>query len=1007
MRLHRLAVTAFGPFAGTESVDFDGLATAGLYLLCGPTGAGKTSVLDAVVFALYGAVPGVRHGAARLRSDHAAADVPTEVSLELTLRGRRLRIVRRPGWERAKRRGVGTTREQPSVRVELVGADGAASVLSTRLDEAGQLLRDELGMNLEQFCQVVLLPQGRFADFLRADADSRRTILQSLFATDRFTAVETELAERRRASAREVESAQHELSRLLSRVSQASGSAHEPPAAAVGDESACSTWVQELAAGALREADRCIERAAEAERARERASTEHDLVALAAQRRAGATALAARRDALVAGATGRRSAQSSMTRARRAAVLLSPLRAVDDAAAELSRATAAERVARGELPHDVAELPRALLATLARASRDEVAVLEALRPLVGQAHEADLRAGSAARAVHQLQQELRELSRLLTEVPDALVAARSARDAARDAASRTASTAAALAGLERQVAHAGSRDALERQLGPAAAEAAVARDRTAAAHEAWLDLRERRLTAMAAELAGSLTTGAPCPVCGSCEHPAPAVTSSAVTATEEKRAHEVYERACQEQVEREAVVARLAEQTAAARGAAGPLPLAQLDLDLERARAEQAVLISTAIRCDDCDAQVARLESSLLSCSARDRVVRQELTAALAELGSAQEASTLAARRLGEACGDDATLDARVLRLTTLAAFLERASWCAEAAERCAAAHAVAQASCREACNAAGFDGPDAARTAVLSASELQSLEASALAYDAEVAVVTERLAEFEQCGDSPDDVLSLAPPHVDEARRALAEATSQLRRAAEDTALAKHRSDDLAALVSEVETRSAAMRPLHEQHGVIASLASLAEGSGDNSLRMRLSAYVLAARLEQVAEAASERLLRMSSGRYALVHTDAGSGGRGRAGLGLLVTDAWTGLSRDPATLSGGEAFCASLALALGLADVVCAEAGGAVMETLFVDEGFGSLDEDALEDVMDVLDGLREGGKVVGVVSHVGELRARIPTQLLIAKTRAGSRIERQPEASPSPAAAREAAA
>ena len=150
----------------------------------------------------------------------------------------------------------------------------------------------------------------------------------------------------------------------------------------------------------------------------------------------------------------------------------------------------------------------------------------------------------------------------------------------------------------------------------------------------------------------------------------------------------------------------------------------------------------------------------------------------------------------------------------------------------------------------------------------------------------------------------------------------------------------------------------------------------------MTLSAFVLAARLEEVAEAASQRLLTMTAGRYSLAHTDARRGGGGRSGLGLLACDSWTGLERDTSTLSGGETFLASLALALGLADVVTVEAAGVTIEALFVDEGFGSLDEDTLEEVMNVLDGLREGGRMVGIVSHVSELRQRIPAQIHVRK-------------------------
>jgi DNA repair protein SbcC/Rad50 len=153
----------------------------------------------------------------------------------------------------------------------------------------------------------------------------------------------------------------------------------------------------------------------------------------------------------------------------------------------------------------------------------------------------------------------------------------------------------------------------------------------------------------------------------------------------------------------------------------------------------------------------------------------------------------------------------------------------------------------------------------------------------------------------------------------------------------------------------------------------------------------VLAARLEEVAAAASHRLLRMTAGRYSLVHTDSRRGG-GRSGLGLLACDAWTGADRDTSTLSGGETFMASLALALGLADVVTEEAGGTRIEALFVDEGFGSLDEETLEEVMNVLDGLREGGRCVGIVSHVSELRQRIPAQVRVRKGHSGSTVSVQ---------------
>ncbi|PWS52805.1 SMC family ATPase, partial [Streptomyces sp. FT05W] len=205
----------------------------------------------------------------------------------------------------------------------------------------------------------------------------------------------------------------------------------------------------------------------------------------------------------------------------------------------------------------------------------------------------------------------------------------------------------------------------------------------------------------------------------------------------------------------------------------------------------------------------------------------------------------------------------------------------------------------------------------------------------------------------------------------------------------AQERSAELGRLSRRTEEEVRALGPVRQEYERVARLAGLTAGtSADNERKMRLEAYVLAARLEQVAAAATIRLQRMSGGRYTLVHSDDRSGGR-RAGLGLHVVDSWTGRERDTATLSGGETFFASLALALGLADVVTDEAGGVRLDTLFIDEGFGSLDEQTLDEVLDVLDSLRERDRSVGIVSHVGDLRRRIPAQLEVVKERHGSAV------------------
>ncbi|MCU7821836.1 SMC family ATPase, partial [Kitasatospora sp. DSM 101779] len=255
MRLHRLTLTAFGPFAGTEEVDFDRLASTGLFLLRGATGAGKSSVLDAVCYALYGEVPGARRGNP-LRSDHAAAGLLTEVRLDLTLGGRRLEITRSPEQQRPKLRGTGTTTEKAQTLLREWAADtgdGTAGwrAVSRSHQEAGEEIRRLVGMSREQFCQVVLLPQGDFARFLRADTKQRAELLGRLFDTQRFGQVERWLAERRLRQEAAVRDGRRRLRDLAARAAEATGAGGEPAEEWVPAEDGSAASAADLVDGVL------------------------------------------------------------------------------------------------------------------------------------------------------------------------------------------------------------------------------------------------------------------------------------------------------------------------------------------------------------------------------------------------------------------------------------------------------------------------------------------------------------------------------------------------------------------------------------------------------------------------------------------------------------------------------------------------------------------------------------------------------------------------------------
>ena len=243
MRLHRLELSAFLAFPGREVVDFDDLGEAGLFLLHGRTGAGKTSLLDAVCFALYGDVPGARSGGARLRSDHAGPEARTEVVLEATLRGRRVRVTRAPEQERRKRRGDGVTTDPHAVSVVRIEDDGTETVLATRHDEATRELADLLGMTREQFCQVVLLPQGGFARFLHAGSDERERLLRELFDVGRFADVEAWLRDRRQAEERALGIAMGAVRDAVSRAAQVADV--EPPDGWAAEPGSAAPWLEE------------------------------------------------------------------------------------------------------------------------------------------------------------------------------------------------------------------------------------------------------------------------------------------------------------------------------------------------------------------------------------------------------------------------------------------------------------------------------------------------------------------------------------------------------------------------------------------------------------------------------------------------------------------------------------------------------------------------------------------------------------------------------------------
>ncbi|MFB7210528.1 AAA family ATPase [Streptomyces sp. NPDC056255] len=1044
MRLHRLDLTAFGPFGTTQSIDFDALSSAGLFLLHGPTGAGKTSVLDAVCYALYGAVPGARQTpGTSLRSDHAPADLATEVALELTVGGRRLEITRSPAQPRPKKKGSGFTTEKAQSRLREYDPDEGWRPLSRSHQEIGEEITQLIGMSREQFCQVVLLPQGDFARFLRADAEARGKLLGRLFDTRRFAAVEDRLAELRRTAETRVRAGDERVLAVAQRLAQAAGPAgREAPLPDIqpgepGLAEGVLEWAATARSGARERLDiaACALAAAEDRQsaARQELDGERQLAAL--QQRYEETR---RRAAVLEDRRADRDRHHErLARARKADLVAPALDLRDDAERAYRMACQARDRARAVLPATLADAGAEQLADLERRLRQELGGLEA-------AKRAELRSAQIDTERAALDRQARADDELIRDTEVWLAGWESTRDglrarieAAQEAATRAEQLAGRLEPARARLDAARRRDALADRVSAAAEQLATAREYAAGAHETWLELRERRLRDIAAELAAELVDGEDCKVCGSADHPNPARAADGhVDRATEERALDAYRRADETRTHADRELGVVREQHAAARvaalpsvpqqrdgadaadqaasarvtgstavGSAGPSPTAGTGpvvagpagttLEAEPTVAELGVLVD----------RLTGMHAEAYRTAAGMHAAREALAAAEREQAERLDARQLTERRaaartslregldrehaaleaeLATARGDLGSVAERAALLERRVALLAAAAEAVRAEEAAAQHRKEADDRLADAAFRAGFDTPQAAAETILPEAEQRGLQRLVDAWQSEAAAVADRLAETETraAAEHPPAAVDVAQAAYDKAERLLRDASAAL-------AAARERCAELGRLSRRTADEVRGLGPLREEYDRVARLAGLTAGtSADNERKMRLESYVLAARLEQVAAAATARLRRMSSGRYTLVHSDARTGGR-RSGLGLHVVDAWTGRERDTATLSGGETFFASLALALGLADVVTDEAGGVRLDTLFIDEGFGSLDDQTLDEVLDVLDSLRERDRSVGIVSHVADLRRRIPAQLEVVKERHGSAV------------------
>jgi len=1002
MQLHRLEVEGFGPFRERQIVDFDAFADDGIFLIAGRTGAGKSSILDAVCFGLYGGVPRYDGGEKRLRSDHCEPDDPTSVSVEFSTVAGRFRVTRSPAYERPAKRGGGMTTQAPSAALDEfteTGWEGRAA----RVVDVAHALEEILQLSQEQFLQVILLAQNRFADFLLADSKERQALLRRLFGTERFSDYQQRFDERKRAAEQGLSGRRATIDARLAEAERLAGEA-----ALWGDDADAEPDTTEERLQRLRRAvsraEYQVERFGTERAAAELRQQQADaaLVSVREQRQAqterdrARAALAALEGESVAIAA----AASRRDRARAAESLRSLITAAERADAALARATLAEADAIDVavqarvpgLPADsdrdgadvIAEL-RTWASDLTRESgswQRALALEDAGPQRAAELAQADADVETATSALAAIDAEREALPARLAELT-------AERDGARRTGDRSADLARRAADAEQR--HAGAIEA-ERLAAEMAAAARAETDATAAhtdAQTALTGLRRRRDAGWAGELAAALISGEPCAVCGSTEHPAPAEHADPVSADDIADAEAARDTAARTERAASRTLSTVSAAHAAAVERSGGRTVEQAAGELASARQAHADAVAAAARAEELGQQREQLQQRADDLDGRHAAASDALTGARTARTLCAQSAAEADEAIAAARGDHATVAAR---LDEAKRRISAASAAADAVdERTGAAQRAADATAErdEAIARSLFDDAHEVQTALLSPAEVAALDERITDHAAQLKKERALLLDLE-LRTLPEEPIDLAP-----AEDAATRARNAWLAAVDADTRAQSVRGGLGATVEAAASEHAASAADAEEFEVIRGIADALAGRSGNTRKMALETFVLAAELEEIVGAANLRLRDMSDGRYELRHSDALAARGAASGLGIVVFDAFTGQTRPARSLSGGETFLSSLALALGLAEVVTARAGGVRLDTLFIDEGFGSLDADTLETAMRTLDELRQGGRTVGVISHVEAMQEQIPAQLTVRALPDGASVIDAPRA------------
>ena len=926
MRPLRLTLSAFGPYAAETTLDLEKLGKGGLYLITGDTGAGKTTIFDAITYALYDhSSSGIREGS-MLRCKYADDKTPTFVELEFEVHGVRYTVRRNPEYQRPKARGEGMTTEKADAT--LTYPDDRPPV--TKAKDVTAAVQEIIGLDYNQFSQIVLIAQGQFTKLLNASTEERSRIFRKLFRTQRYAQLQERLQAEASALNQQRTAQNAKLDSLLGGLQF---SPEDSDAEAL--RALCAQTVPETALALL-----------DALTARQAAALEEAGTALQATE----AQLDMVQQQLGAAAQAQRLAQQL---AARQAELAAAKPALDAARAEADR-HAGDAVQLDALTAQVTQAQSALAAynALDTLCRQQTEARDAARLAAAQAHKRRTQLDSLNAALAAAETELAALADADTRLL-----------ALQNRSAQLTQRGEALAKLEQRLADCQRQAKAAHKAQESYRAAAAAQDEARARRDA---LERAFLDAQAGLLAESLTEGAPCPVCGSTHHPARALLPH----TAPTQAQVEAARQAAAEADRQAQNASAAAQSAlaAANEAKTSLRWDAETLLPERFTApEGTVPLTFALMTNVLAEESAALQTAQTDCAAQCRQAEADCRRK-AQLEADRQAKTCQRPALEQAAAE---ADRSAAAQNASADALE-----GQIAERRAALPYPRRADAQAALDKLEADrrtlrtGMDTAQR------KLKQAEQSVAAAEAAVEALTaQQTAAQKELPARSAEELTAQQTELTAARETLRSREKQL-----SAQLLPNRKT-----AAQYRAAAEARQALESRWQWVSALAATAGGTLTSKQKIKLEAYIQMNYLDRILRYANTRLMQMTAGQYELERIGA-ENQRSQSGLDLGVIDHYNGTRRSVKTLSGGESFKASLALALGLSDEVQSSAGGIRLDTLFLDEGFGSLDEESLELAIRVLSGLTEGDRLVGIISHVGALKDRIDRQVVVHKARTG---------------------